>query len=250
MRSALAPARVTLLCLPYSGASATVYARWRRSLPDWITVRPIELPGRGERADEPLWTNPHDLAAFLAAEITPGLTAPYALFGHSLGALLAFELAHALQERGAPAPLLLFASGTEAPAVRDDSASREPRSDAALKAELRDLQGTPEEVLADAEIMQLTLPVLRADFLMCGAYAYRQRPPLPCRVHVLGGREDRAGRAALEAWGREGTSWTLDLFDGGHFFINDQRAVLLQVIQRSLEQELQRASVVRGLVPT
>jgi surfactin synthase thioesterase subunit len=237
MHSAAAPA-VTLLCLPYSGASATVYARWRRGLPDWIAVRPIELPGRGERSDEPLWTDPHGLAAFLAAEIAPGLAAPYALFGHSLGALLAFELAHALMARGAPAPLLLFASGTEAPSVRDDSASCAPRSDAALKQELRALNGTPEEVLADAEIMRLTLPVLRADFLMCGAYAYRPRPPLPCRVHALGGRDDRAGGAALEAWGREGTDAALDLFDGGHFFIHDQRAALLRVIRDSLERAL------------
>lgn len=246
----MAPARLALLCLPYSGASATVYARWRRGLPDWVAVRPIELPGRGERSDEPLWTDPHGLAAFLAAEIAPTLTAPYALFGHSLGALLAFELAHALLERGAPAPLLLFASGTEAPAVRDDSASRQPRSDEALKAELRDLQGTPEEVLADADLMRMTLPVLRADFLMCGHYAYRPRPPLPCRLHVLGGRQDRASRAALEAWGREGTSCTVDTFEGGHFFIHDQRAALLQVIQSSLEREMQRAPVLAGLVPT
>src|SRR5207244_4092701 len=118
-----------LFCLPYSGASATAYARWRRRLPASIEVRPVEWPGRGMRLDEPLMTDPHRLAEKLAGEIRPALDRPYALFGHSLGALIAVELAHALLDRGAPAPLVLYASGSEAPAVRDASKWREPLSD-------------------------------------------------------------------------------------------------------------------------
>ena len=110
-----------LFCLPYSGASAMAYSRWRRSMPDWLQVRPLELPGRGMRMDEPLQSDIRRLAAQLADEISAELDRPYALFGHSLGGLLAFELAHALHERGLPAPLALFASATAGPSRRDVS---------------------------------------------------------------------------------------------------------------------------------
>src|SRR5476649_237391 len=116
-----AATRLRLFCLPYSGASAMVYARWRRTLPEWLQVCPLELPGRGMRMDEPLQRDIKALAAQLADEISRDLNGPYALFGHSLGGLLAFELAHALRERGVPEPLALFASGTAGPARRDVS---------------------------------------------------------------------------------------------------------------------------------
>lgn len=106
--------RLRMFCLPYSGASAMVYVRWRRALPDWLQVCPLELPGRGMRMDEPLQRDIKTLAAQLADEIGRDLGSPYALFGHSLGGLLAFELAHALKARNLPAPLALFASGTAA----------------------------------------------------------------------------------------------------------------------------------------
>src|SRR5882672_3393844 len=118
-RSAALSAR--FFCLPYSCGSATAYARWRRLLPSWIDVQPVEWPGRGTRMDEPLMTDPHRLAEKLAGELQPALDCPYALFGHSLGALVAFEVAHCLVDRGAHPALVLFASGTEGPAVRDDS---------------------------------------------------------------------------------------------------------------------------------
>lgn len=166
-----------LLRLSHAGGSAMAYARWRRLLPAAIKVVPVELPGRGARMDEPFATDPHRLARALAGELGSRLAKPYALFGHSLGALIAFELAHALIARGEPAPSLLIASGTEAPSLRDDSGWRRPRTDAELIAELRAMGGTPEEAFASAELMEAVLPVLRADFLLCGAYAYRPRAP-------------------------------------------------------------------------
>ena len=102
-----APISLRLFCLPYSGASAMAYNRWRRILPAWLVVQPLELPGRGMRMDEPLHTRLDTLVAQLAREVAPQVQQPYALFGHSLGGLLAFELAHALRER-LPEPLALF----------------------------------------------------------------------------------------------------------------------------------------------
>ena len=125
---------LTLLCLPYSGASAMVYSRWRRKLPQWLALQPVELPGRGARFGEPLHTDMRGLARQLAAELQPTLRTPYALFGHSLGALLACELAHALRALGCDEPVALFASGTAAPSMRADydRGFAQPKTDAEL----------------------------------------------------------------------------------------------------------------------
>ncbi|HKS15481.1 MAG TPA: alpha/beta fold hydrolase [Pseudomonas sp.] len=228
---------LTLLCLPYSGASAMVYSRWRRSLPAWLQVRPVELPGRGTRLGEPLQTDMQALARQLAGEQL--LTTPYAILGHSLGALLAFELAHALEAMGCPGPVALLACGTAAPTRREDYDGehwRNPKTDAELINDLRELNGTPEEVLANRELMSLTLPVLRADFLMCGRYAYRQRPKLRCALHVLGGEDDRASQEQLLAWRGETTgAFSLRMFPGGHFFIHQHEAQVLGVVATALE---------------
>ncbi|UPJ46492.1 thioesterase [Bradyrhizobium sp. 200] len=231
-----------LLCLPYSGGSAMFYARWRRLLPSWIDVRSVEWPGRGARMDEPLATDPGELASQLAAEIHARLDGRYALFGHSLGALIAFEVAHSLLDRGAPAPAILFASGAEAPAVRDGSKWRLPLSDDALLEELRNLQGTPDEALSNTELMRSALPVLRADFLMCGAYTYRPRRPLPCPVHVFGGVDDETSRESLQAWRRETSAeLSLDMLPGHHFFIHTQQAELLDLIGSALARQSGRS---------
>ncbi|MDD1015705.1 thioesterase II family protein [Pseudomonas rubra] len=230
---------LTLLCLPYSGASAMVYSRWRRKLPAWLNLRPVELPGRGARLGEPLLTDMQVLARQLASEQRLAASQPYALLGHSLGALLAFELAHELQALGCPPPVALFASGTAAPTRREDYDGgnwREPKSDGVLIDELRTLQGTPEEVLANQELMSLTLPVLRADFLLCGRYVYRQRPPLQCPVHVLGGEDDKASQAQLLAWRQESVGdFSLEIFPGGHFFIHEHEERVLGVLSAALE---------------
>jgi len=230
---------INLLCLPYSGASAMVYSRWRRALPAWLQVRPVELPGRGARMAEALHTDMQALARQLAQEQRLATSTPYALLGHSLGALLAFELAHELQALGCQPPLALFACGTAAPTRREDYDGRhwrEPKSDTELIDELRELQGTPEQVLANDELMSLTLPILRADFLLCGTYAYRQRPALRCPLHVLGGQDDRASDEQLRAWQHETQgSFSLQVFPGGHFFIHDHEPGVLAALTRALE---------------
>jgi len=230
-----------LYCLPYSGASAMVYGRWRRSLPANIEVRPLELPGRGKRFSEPLATDMAALARQLAGEISLELDRPYALFGHSLGGLLVHELAHALRERGCPPPRLVFASGTAAPSQRDTERFTTNKTDAQLIADLRELNGTPEDLLANEELMRLTLPVLRADFALCGSYQYRPRPPLGCPIHVLAGREDSTTPEQLQAWRLETAgAFELSLFDSGHFFIHDRASDVLALIQARLQPLLHR----------
>ncbi|PYY78118.1 thioesterase [Pseudomonas sp. TKO26] len=243
--------QLNLLCLPYSGASAMVYSRWRRQLPSWLHLQPVELPGRGSRYAEPLHTDLRELARQLAQELRPTLNSPYALFGHSLGALLACELAHALRALGCPEPVALFASGTAAPTLRSeyDRGFAEPKTDAQLIEQLRTLNGTSEEVLANQELMSLTLPILRADFLLCGGYRPLQRPLLNCPVHVLGGKADRATSEQLIGWSKETHGgFSVDMLAGGHFFIHEHEARVLSLIKGHLEvqrrRHLQPAAVV------
>lgn len=233
-----------LFCFPHSGASAAPFGRWRRLLPE-VELRPVELPGHGRRIDEPLFDDMPPLVARLVDELCHALRPPFALLGHSLGALLAFELAHALRERGLPAPAALFASGTAAPGRRDDSEFAVEKSDAELVEHLRRFQGTSEAVLAESELMRLALPVLRADFRMCGRYRHRARPRLDCPIHVLGGRDDTATAEQLEAWREESRGgFSRTMFDGGHFFLFRHEAATVGLVRQLLSgPALPRAAV-------
>ncbi len=231
-----------LYCLPHSGASATGYIRWRRKLPAWIDLYPVELPGRGLRINDPLQKDFSKLIEVLATEISHDIhlnpKLPYALFGHSLGALIAFELAHTLVRKGHMPPSSLFASGTAAPTQRKDDEQRfsKAKTDEELMNDLRSLQGTPSDVLANKEIMALTLPVMRADYLLCGGYRYYyNRKRLVCPIHVLAGTKDRATDEQLYAWERETSGeYSLTKFDGGHFFIQQQEDKVLTHIKSIL----------------
>lgn len=232
---------LTLFCLPYSGASAMCYSPWRQKLPTWLKARPLELPGRGMRMDEPLQTDMVTLAHLLADEIAVELDRPYALFGHSLGGLLAFELAHVLRERGLPAPLALFTSATAGPARRDVSEYAIAKTDDELIARLRELGGTSEGVLANQELLDLVLPTLRADFLVCGSFVYGQRPPLDMPIHVFGGKRDSVKVDELLDWQEDTrTGFSLDMFEGHHFYLVDEQAQLLRHIRRYAEEHLSR----------
>lgn len=228
-----------LFCFPYAGASAAVYARWKRRLPAWIELASVELPGRGRRMKEPLQTTFEGLLAAVALQVQPHPGQPYALFGHSLGALLAFELAAQRMRQQAPEPLVVFATGTPAPCRRDAERFTRLHTDAELRAELVRLQGTPACVLEDAELMALTLPILRADFQSAGSYVCPPGRRIQAPLHVVGGMEDTTTPETLNAW-REHTQgeFELSMLPGGHFFLQSQEAELLQLVERRLRQRL------------
>ncbi|MGN7873606.1 thioesterase II family protein [Roseateles sp. 22389] len=225
---------VQLLCLPCAGASATMYLRWRRLLPRWIAITPVELPGRGGRLGERFVEDFDALADQLCEELAPRLApaTPFALFGHSMGALLAHGLAQRLRERGGRLPLALIASGSAAPSRRDTARLQRVIGDeAALVADLRRQGGTPEEVFANAELLRLTLDVLGADYRVCASYQHEARAPLPVPLHVLAGRQDEIAPERLAAWSAESTlPMTLDWFDGGHFFVRQQEGAVLAAL--------------------
>ncbi|MDY7547442.1 alpha/beta fold hydrolase [Glaciimonas sp. CA11.2] len=240
---------MTLFCLPHAGASANVYAPWRRLLPHWMTVHPVELPGRGNRLNQPLVKDFDVLVAQLADELSAAAhsTPRYALFGHSLGSLLAFELAYALAELGVSMPAALFVSGAPGPIwrdiARDDFFSTWP-TDAQLMEELRRLNGMPTELLQNAELMEMVLPVMAGDFRLGASFVRRERTPLRCPIYAFGGTRDPVvSTAALHAWQCETTAeFKTQMFDGDHFFIRDHERVLLGRLEALSAQSVVEAA--------
>ncbi|WP_010627977.1 thioesterase II family protein [Halomonas sp. KM-1] len=233
------PQRMKLLCLPCAGASATMYLRWKRRLPAWVEVHPIELPGRGERLGEPFIKDFETLVVRLCEEQATRMRGDFALFGHSMGALLAHGMALRLHDVGRPQPRMLFASGSPAPSMRDPQRFAGLDNDEALVADLRQQGGTPEEVFASPELLRLTLDVLAADYRLCRGFRYRGRPPLDYPLQVFAGRDDDIESERLEAWRREaGGAFSLEWFEGGHFFIRQQEAQVLAAIEHSLSSRL------------
>jgi surfactin synthase thioesterase subunit len=232
-------ASVSLLCLPCAGASATMYLRWRRLLPRWIRIVPVELPGRGSRLAEPLLEDFDALVAQICAEQTEALRGSFAIFGHSMGALLAYGVTRRLRSMGQALPLALLASGSSAPSQRDPARFADKTDDASLIADLRKQGGTPEEVFASAELMRITLDVLGADYRVCEGFRYPGEAPLPLPVHVFAGREDDIDAARIHAWSVEaGGVHSLDWFDGGHFFIRQQETAFLAALAQRLGQAI------------
>jgi surfactin synthase thioesterase subunit len=229
--------RIPLYCLPYAGSSASVYVRWKRRLPSWIDVIPVELPGRGRRMAEPLEETLPALLDRIARDVRPDPGQAFAIFGHSLGAIIAFELALRLEAQGR-APSLVFASGTGEPTLRDRERFAALKTDAELRAELLRLDGTPEHVLADPELMELTLPVLRADLQIAASYAAAPGRTLRSPLVALGGSSDpTTSGEAIAAW-RDQTrgDFALHLLPGGHFFIHAEDGAFFALLEQHLRR--------------
>jgi medium-chain acyl-[acyl-carrier-protein] hydrolase len=237
-------ASLRLFCFPYSGAGASIFYTWPDVLPAAIEVCPIELPGHGTRLAEPPLTRLSPLVQAVAPALLPHLDGPFAFFGHSMGTLVSFELARHLRRQHGPSPAHLFVSGHNAPQIPD----REPPIHALPEPEfvekLRHLNGMPEEIMGNAELMQLLLPILRADFAICETYVYEADGPIDCPISVFGGlQDDYLTREGLDAWREHTTaSFSLRMFPGDHFFLNTERPLLLQAIARDLERFLNLAS--------
>jgi len=229
-------ALLRLFCLPYAGGGSSAYRDWQAGFPPEIEVCPVQLPGRENRFLEPPATSMPILVRDLANGLGPFLDRPFALFGHSLGALVVFELCHELRSMGQPVARHLFVSAHRAPHLPDRRPPIHHLPDDAFVAELRRLNGTPEEVLGNSELMELVLPTLRADFTISETYRWTWRPPLDCPITVFGGRNDsETTPAELEAW-RTHTRGALrvELLPGAHFFLHDSRSQLQAAILRQL----------------
>lgn len=229
-------ARLRLFCFPYAGGSARIYRSWAQHLPGCVEVCPVQLPGRDRRIAETPFTQVELLAQATGEALRPFLDKPFAFFGHSMGALLSFELAHHLRAELGISPRHLFASGRRAPQTsKEPSLYDLPKEQ--LVQELQELKGTHPDVLGHPDLMEIMLPLLRADFSLGDTYTFPVRPLLSCPITVLGGLRDSAPLPDLQAW-RELTSgpFSLRMFPGDHFFLHSDELRLLGVIGRVSQQ--------------
>jgi medium-chain acyl-[acyl-carrier-protein] hydrolase len=229
-----------LFCFPYAGGNAQAFRGWQRYfLPD-IDLCLVHLPGRGKRIDEPMFTRLDLLVQTVANLITSEPQPPYALFGHSMGALISFELTRELRRRHFASPRRLFLSGRGAPNGTSREVPRFNLPEEAFVEEVRRLNGTPQELLDLPESRNLLLPVFRADFEMVDTYEYHPEEPLSCPITVYGGLQDAdASVDTLRAW-EEHTSAGCNqrVFPGDHFFIHDARAGFVDLFRRDVLKTL------------
>lgn len=228
-------ASLRLFCFPYGGATARAYRNWTQTLAPKIDVCGIQLPGRGNRLREPPLTNMSLVVETVGKEIVPLLDRPYAFFGHSMGAIMAFEVARLLRRGGQRAPAHLFVSGHRAPQLPKTEPFTYNLPDAEFIQELQRLNGTPVEVLDHPDMMAVMLPLLRADFESIETYAYNHEPPLDCPITSLGGLLDPdTSRETLEPWREQTTAaFELQMFPGDHFFLHADQARVLRVIAQA-----------------
>jgi medium-chain acyl-[acyl-carrier-protein] hydrolase len=229
-------AEVRLFCVPHTGGGAAVFRAWAKRLAPAIEILAIRLPGREARFRAAPLARLHDLVPALVDDIEPLLDRPHAWFGHSLGALIAFESCRLLRARSLAEPLRLMVSGHPAPHLPPSRRPLHDAPDEVIIARLRELGGTPREVLDDRVALSALLPMLRADFALSETYRCQPTLPLDCPITVFGGWDDPfASVDQLRAWDRHSASGCeLRMFHGGHFFINDALDELLSLIRLDL----------------
>ena len=225
-------AALRLFCFPYGGGAALAYRPWTQTLPPEIDVCAIQLPGRGNRLREPPLTKMSLAVELVGKEIVSLLDRPYAFFGHSMGAILAFEVVRLLRRSGHRHPAHLFVSGHNAPQITKTEPFTYNLPDAEFIEELQRLNGTPREVLEHPDMMRMMLPLIRADFESIQTYSYTHEPPLDCPITALGGLLDpETSRETLEPWREQTTAaFNLQMFPGDHFFLHQEQARVLRVI--------------------
>jgi len=236
--------RARLICVPYAGAATAAFRDWPASLPDWLEVWAVQPPGRESRLAEPpvtdLPTLVESITAAMGTDLPGGEPLPYALYGHSMGALVGFELAHAIPAAGHPPPAAMFVSGRRAPQIPDrlPSIHRLPRDE--FLAQIQRLNGIPDAVLAEPGLLDLVLPNVAGDFAVIEPYVYRPRPRLACGISAFGGDADpTTAPEQVRAWREQTTGrFRMHIWPGDHFFINPHRDALL----RALADDLGEAS--------
>jgi medium-chain acyl-[acyl-carrier-protein] hydrolase len=230
-------AKLRLFCFPYAGAGAAAYRTWLAGLPPQVEVVSLLYPGRDSRLREAPFVSIQPLVQALQDEMGPYLDYPFAFYGHSLGGLVAYHLACTLRARGLPQPVHLFVSSRRAPHLPDLYPPTHALADDAFAEAIQQRYGgIPAVIRQDPELMALFLPILRADFSILETYHYRPEPAFDFPISVFGGLQDTTVKQDdLAAW-RQHTQrgFTLRMFPGDHFYLQNQRKSLLQAISQGL----------------
>lgn len=235
-RSADPDAELLLLCLPHAGGGGTFFRSWQQELAPGIDVRPIQLPGRESRLREPAYHRMEDLLGPLTDGVAPYLDRPYAVFGHSMGACIGFELVRRLTACGLPPPVRLLVSARRAPHLAPRRNHYLGLDDEEFLRAVLSLGGTPGEVVEQRDLLRLFLPTMRADFELNDTYQPLAGPRLDCPISAFVGDCDaEANPAEVAAWAQVTTGLcSARVFRGGHFYLKEQQPEVLGAITEAL----------------
>ena len=238
------PPALRLFCFPYAGGSGQTFRTWQRYFPSEVDLCLVHLPGRGRRFDERPFTRMNLLVDTIASHIEGKLPCPFAFYGHSMGALISFELARELRRRCGIEPVQLFLSGQGAPHLRPTGPATFGLSQDEFIVKLRELNGTPQELLEDAELTELILPILRADFEIVETYEYQPGACLSCPITVYGGLQDKEVPVGnLREWKEHSPAqFKVRLFPGAHFFIDASSVRFLEVLRLDISDSLREVA--------
>ena len=231
-------ARLRLFCLPHAGGGASSFRGWQEALPPEVEVCPVQLPGRESRMGEPPFDRMEPLIDALSGVVRGWSDLPFAVFGHSNGALIGFELARRLRREGVAGPVHLFASGWRGPDVPSGRPPVAGLPDAELIDDLRQLGGMPAAVVEHPELMQILLPTIRADAALTESYVFTEEEPLDVAITAYAGEgDDKATPGKMETWGRHTRGgFVLRVFPGDHFFIHGSRDAVLRALSADLRR--------------
>lgn len=237
-------ARLRLFCFPYAGGGASIYRGWAAALPGDVEVCPVQLPGRESRLRDQPFDRLEPLIQAAADALSSHFTMPFVFFGHSMGAMIAFELTRELRRRGQTLPLHLFVAGRRAPQLPAREEPIHDLPDEEFFDKLRELNGTPEEVLQHAELMRLLAPVLRADFAVNETYELTPEEPFDLGLSAFGGLSDvEVTRDDLTGWQTHTRGrFKLRMLPGDHFFLHSARDLVLEATSRDLAEVATPAS--------
>ena len=235
----LAEPGVRLFCLPHAGSGAAGFYRWKRAAPEGIAVCPVMLPGREARLAEPAMLSVDEIVSALVQKLRGQTARPYAIFGHSMSTLIAFEWARAMEHEGLSGPEVLFVSGREAPQRERGHRDLHRREDEAMLRALEEKYGgDANAVLTDDEMREVFLPIVRADLTVVETYQFVPGVKLKCKVQAFAGLGDKSvSDEGLAAW-RDVTSgeFRMQRFAGDHFYhLGASQGELLETIARELD---------------
>jgi medium-chain acyl-[acyl-carrier-protein] hydrolase len=232
------PKRLRLFCFSCAGGNAASFIPWQYALEPDIELCAIQLPGRGESLGAPTVRSFSELMARLAPAVAPAATLPFAFFGHSLGGLVAFELARRFQSDGGRMPFKLLIAGCDRPRHRKPTLRLHDLDDDARLQALREFGGTSPEILENRDLMDLAMPSIVGDFALLSDYRYNPGRPLDTPLTLMLGRGDQhVDRQTAMSWQEETLEpMTTHWFDGGHFFIHSQREAVIDCVRSELTQ--------------